>query len=1762
METPKEQEAQSVQNVPDVEKKGSRGMMSWLRQSSIRRFRSTDTSRTPRDHKADDTVDAGETEDGVKPAPIRDTTNVTSLAAMFMSVQEPVKRELATKDRTSYQHPGAVLRTRTAQELSFPISGAESPTEPRRISSNRSVSSDPGEQSDSNGLPDESLRIHTSAEATAEVGAVKIQPRTQRSAKKPTWKTRFADFMLESMFSSAMAASVASSSSVAPGTPSARLVRPPPPDFSAELWLSNFEAGHGSCSSLMGGCSAATAKAAGCLSELETEIRRLLESNEVTAEQQPHIEDGQEKRFAIDAVAGGAGNVGQKHFLAQTRRDMDKADESTVRQMKLQGEQLILVELLQTITLVKRLLEGIKYKTKLDSAIQHDLRGEEEQLKVWQRQYGALQENKGLLENLYKRVCTSRNGVLRTYHDECIRLNQSVQLLTDRIANTISETFAEFEEPPALDTLYGRPAICESKKSVEHGFQLRSNCNSHWRPSQRLGLGHLPPFISRLRLYAFNSPAFTQPLDEEKEHRNRCTDSKTLQQCSVVGACGTANRLHTLFPPLSLEQALPRHFCVKSVPPGLALMSSEAEIERYEALLWAGGGEKNSAPPEGGWGSFRVFEQWLVDSMKWQWRDALMYSKLHERHQSIRQMIAAKKVDIDAAVRLRLTQLWWGRLVEMQGFHSVQAEQSFRRDLRETFFRVEEGNNTAAIGQGEGECGAGEGNLPCRLLTTGTETEHALMWAEDMRASLLRIMVNPAYVTFVEAYKVFRLEPSTTAAHLKLLNGQIERANALLRRYADTAQDAEGYQVLEKECSQLEVALALLQEEARSLEGKISFRQAQLGSKRHDLTQAIEKLGTAFDVDNKKLASIEAQWDSAVKTEELIQDILPSAEKICSSKERLGEERMSLEAERAQLQAEWQRLKEAQREFEEAKNLSKIASTLKQGGKPKTDLVSPSASLEAGATEGAPQPSSAETLNPHADRLLSDTPSKSFVGRIFGTSSRPSSPRESKATRTVTVSDVERADQREPGQRLSGASFPDFTGSKEQRLPLRHSQPAPLQQPSGEGPRSPSSEQEEAETARNEVPTLMYTVSPVFVKTPKHEQGQTSSPRAVAARAVSAPKQKQHEHQLEEAADVTAKLAGAGESEQQKKRKPKDTVAPVVRKGRRKKKSVYSKLRSALSLSQLSHRSEKRNEAMDTITSAAEKPESSERPQTSQPAVASKDAVSSFAQEGNKQIWADGRSQSSVLASIPNIFDSIDEEGAGNPAFPSSTVSVTSVVPYRSDGSHISPREDLRSRVTANVNPAQSSRSITYMMQDQSTSRQSLVESEDSLPPSLKDEDHRTGEHSRLLRSDSSSAKALSSHKQSNDYLPHFGSRELNVVDPADTAAREIASSKNLGHPSQHEDTRSHEIGAPEAKVAPLIPFPSMSAGSPAEFPWESKDIGEEVFDEPPTKTSAPHASDIQAPCDSKRRRSDISGLAPAQNTSWMRGTRSSRALAFDRSTAGYTTSLPSRYVDEDDRIELFLSNGQADLTTAVMSSCIFSLLDAEERQHCVHLMTNSFVQIPKGCRLIQRGDKIDTLYFLVSGSLGMTEPNGNTTDTVTATALISSGSNARRRSSYDVEVPLERFPIELGPGAFVTPRAFVREEQTNHSLVALRPCTLQKLSYHSFQQVISGFARALRFVDRRGNPDVVDEFGPGDNINALALLHDAPSDVTIAAAAPDGCVIAILERRELQECLGDAETILNRRFGNTEEGQRGKSMGLSQLKKQLSNLWSRRGSN
>ena len=56
-------------------------------------------------------------------------------------------------------------------------------------------------------------------------------------------------------------------------------------------------------------------------------------------------------------------------------------------------------------------------------------------------------------------VRSTRDEVLLNYHEECIRLNQSVQLLMDRITTPVAEVFAEFETLPSLETLYGKHEI-------------------------------------------------------------------------------------------------------------------------------------------------------------------------------------------------------------------------------------------------------------------------------------------------------------------------------------------------------------------------------------------------------------------------------------------------------------------------------------------------------------------------------------------------------------------------------------------------------------------------------------------------------------------------------------------------------------------------------------------------------------------------------------------------------------------------------------------------------------------------------------------------------------------------------------------------------------------------------------------------------------------------------------------------------------------------------------------------------------------------------------------------------------------------------------------------------------------------------------------------------------------------------------------------------------------------------------------------------
>ncbi|KAL8270894.1 hypothetical protein Esti_005188 [Eimeria stiedai] len=1776
--------ASSAKAAPGLESKSSRGVMGWLRQSSSRRLKSRDASRTPRELQD---VGVGHGDEGNR------AEDSHSLAAMFKSMPHAETHQ-ADDERAA---GGAVAGRRYQRAFSLCDSGPadEHASDLKEEVSKRSIHSDPGDLSDvSVGSTNPHPREGEASNLAEKLRTLKQQAEKKQKPKRTSSASglsRIGSFITRSFsrghskrlkdasetadgaktgegaVSSSPALSViVSAGSCASDSPSSpacmHLESPKLPLFSAAAWLQKFHEQEEATPAALAACHAAADQLTRCLSELDSSMRSVL--------------DASPQRLMKEGEAAKAGKTGgerkeeedHEHQLAQIRRAMDADGERILLQMQSQEDQVLLSEFLQMMGTVRRLVDTFKLAKKARDALRHDLQGEEQQLHAWEREYGALRESKNFLQDLYNRVCKTRSGLLHNYHEECIRLNQSIQLLRDKIANTVADVFAEFEKPPALETLYGRtfPSYAEQPPTTKS--ELRIANGAGWRSYQQLVSGHLPPFIMRLKLYAFNSPAHPGA--------NRMRGHEQLASSSDAKAPGQ------LFSPLRLDECLPRQSCIKSVPPGLALMSSEAEIARYEAQLW--GGEE---PGDGSWGSFRVFEQWLVDSMKWQWRDAFMYANLRERRGSVQQMIAAKKADIEEAVRLRLKQLWWGRLVEMQSYHTNRAGRLFKKELAQGggAYALEKVTETDESEQCEEPVFRG-------MQMNSVDAENALMSAEDARSCVLRVTHNAAFTAFTKA-----LETMCAETRAEFFREQVQRASDLVRQYDDMNEDPGSYEVLERECMQIEAALALLKEEITALEKKRSARQSQLAAKRKNLTQALEKLAAAFDADNKQLAAIEAQWDSAGKVEELVQKWLPTADSLSSSKQQLAEQRADLDAQRAQLEDDRRQL-----EARKLQQQSSSADFRRPTSSQSSPLSSPRHSSCRDSDVGARAPSA------------SVSHSKSFISRLFGSSTaHPPSPRHPKLAEDELASDSEAVRRHTTVRRESISSEPPSSelppplprAKQERQQQVRSNDEAHKQQlhhqTSSEtlaevqdsGLKRPSPPPSSAE-ARSSSSSVLYV----------HLDPDSSPTEAAVTPSFDAREAVNKQQQMGEEGDEHREVEGKVELSR-RRAKAKSTAASISRKSQRKKKSMYSKLRSAFSLSKTFHESSvhKGQEAsLSPMNQEESALPSEEKAGAHAPPGDADEAVASALPRGptTEGGWMALGRQSSVLAAIPNIFEVAEEEGLeGHPGHSTSEKDGCSS-DAKNSGELISraqenPKEDADAAEPLSDNgEGESSRgpAALGLTDGEAMGAPSAAFHHQTLADAFRRSFTPRREAAGLARDDrfsplpSSSGRSITPDPLEKDEhnLTAFGSGQRLLFGKdhfgADlTSPREHVSCVGEDTPTEGEASLVKKTGA----AAPIVAFPSLSTGSPAEFRWNRHDVNSSfaAFQEEGSNRS-----------EMKRRRSDSESL-PVQPKNTSDHHARGRTPPLSRESGGppsFLESAASRYVVEDDRIDLFLTNGQADLHAAVIGSCIFSLLDAEERQHCIFLMQNSFVQVPKGCMLVQRGDKVDTLYFVVSGSLGMTEPRAGDYEEDVSRRRNAPSNAGRRRSSYDGEVSQEEFPILLSQGAFVTPRAFVREQQTDHSVVALRPCTLQKLSFHSFQHVLSacifrrapqvmhslgscpilesltrrervqiaallkwkiylpeeivcyqgetcsslflvmhGRARALQYVERDGGPDVVDEFAAGDNINAMALLQDAPSPLTLMAAAPDGCVVASLGRQDLQSCLGDADTILSR---------------------------------
>lgn len=163
------------------------------------------------------------------------------------------------------------------------------------------------------------------------------------------------------------------------------------------------------------------------------------------------------------------------------------------------------------------------------------------------------------------------------------------------------------------------------------------------------------------------------------------------------------------------------------------------------------------------------------------------------------------------------------------------------------------------------------------------------------------------------------------------------------------------------------------------------------------------------------------------------------------------------------------------------------------------------------------------------------------------------------------------------------------------------------------------------------------------------------------------------------------------------------------------------------------------------------------------------------------------------------------------------------------------------------------------------------------------------------------------------------------------------------------------------------------------------------------------------------------------------------------------------------------------------MNSPVFTLLENDEKQQVIEFMYNNMVQIPKGCTLTHRGEKVDALYFVLSGELELS-PGPDDDDEEEEEDLVETGDQRDKETDGSTDERTEgktsttqgedeggdgqrkrsgkrrgRVLIRLPAGSFVLPRAFVRTACTGHRVIALKHCSLYKLTSQSFHSITNG---------------------------------------------------------------------------------------------------------
>lgn len=382
---------------------------------------------------------------------------------------------------------------------------------------------------------------------------------------------------------------------------------------------------------------------------------------------------------------------------------------------------------------------------------------------------GDLCQGRYILEHLDYLLNEASKTVKDNYYQQMVQLTEEIQLLHNRIATAINETF-------------------ESLRDVDV---------------------ELMPMHIKRRL------KLTTTIEEEERVYNGISDCTEIIENETV------------------SERLRRFTTYKKQPigEGFLMCSSREDMEQLEKKL------------AGKCGSYRLFDKWLHDALKWQWQDLIIQRSLKADEIDFDKLIEAKKTYFMDLVEKRLTQIWMGRSSTLRGIASERAGIYIKSAVE---------------------------RRPAIILTaSGVELEQQALAAEDQRARFQKCVLSPV------ARELFRNTKRYEKSVKGLTNITSEKDIVNTIRMLEDLQNA--FKIDGAIINDIEIQTMMedvkketvrIWKQVKSVKKQREAKEANYDEKRESLEKKLLAANDILKEERGKLLSVSDTLESAVATKE------------------------------------------------------------------------------------------------------------------------------------------------------------------------------------------------------------------------------------------------------------------------------------------------------------------------------------------------------------------------------------------------------------------------------------------------------------------------------------------------------------------------------------------------------------------------------------------------------------------------------------------------------------------------------------------------------------------------------------------------------------------------------------------------------------------------------------------------------------------------------------------------------------------------------